>query len=148
MMWSRSAATAFDYNAEHAARVLVGDPVKRLLCESILLAACGGASRTNEVSLSLPTPSQTAAPPPATLLGCTIVGTGERRREGEEPFPFRVYESDSAHEPVFVIDRPQVAHVTWSHFPERAGRGLSLRVVPPVPSAHRPYRPGALQAQS
>jgi len=101
--------------------------VRRLLLVT-LLVACGGSSRVNEVSLSLPTPSATATTP-ATLLGCTIVGTGERHREGEEPFPFRVYASEEAHEPVFVIDRPHVAHVTWSHFPERAGRGRARAAI-------------------
>jgi hypothetical protein len=109
------------------ARVRVGDGVKRFAC-LVVLMSCGGASRPNEVSLALPSPSTTATTA-ATLLGCTIVGTGERYREGEEPFPFRVYESEEAHEPVFVIDRPHVAHVTWSHFPERAGRGRARAAI-------------------
>jgi len=94
--------------------------VKRLACLFVMIG-CGG-SRPSEVSLALPAPSQTAAAP-ATLLGCTIVGNGERGREGEEPFPFRVFESERAIEPVLVIARPEMAHVTWSQFPERAGRG-------------------------
>ena len=62
-----------------------------------------------EVNLSLPVASATATATPATLLGCTIVGTGERWRDDEEPSPFRVYESEEAHEPVFVIEHPEVA---------------------------------------
>jgi hypothetical protein len=103
--------------------VLVGDDVKRVACAVVLLA-CGGPSRVPEVSLALPVPSATSATP-ATLLECTIVGKGERWREGEEPFPFRVYESEVAPQPLFVIEHPEIAHVTWSHFPtpQHGGRG-------------------------
>jgi hypothetical protein len=95
--------------------------MKRFLLAFVV--ACGGA-RVPEVSLATPAPANSAVTP-ATLLECTIVGTGERRREGEDAdeFPFRVFESEEAREPVFVIARPDLAHVTWSHFPERAGRG-------------------------
>jgi hypothetical protein len=86
--------------------------------------ACGGGSRPAEVSLALPAPVTSAAQP-ATLLECTIVGTGERPRDGEDPFPFRVYASEDAPMPVFVVAHPEIAHVTWSHFPipQHAGRG-------------------------
>jgi hypothetical protein len=115
--------TAFEYNAEHEARVCVGDFVKRLALVLVLMG-CGGGARPAEVSLALPAPSVAAATP-ATLLACTIVGTGERWREGEEPFPFRVYESADAPMPVFVITHPEAAHVTWSQFPvpQHGGRG-------------------------
>jgi hypothetical protein len=86
------------------------------------LVACGGPGRVPEVSLALPQPVDSATHAPATLLGCTIVGTGERRREGEEEYPFRVFDSNEARLPVFVIAHPEVAHVTW-HFPERANHG-------------------------
>ena len=113
-----------DYNAEHAARALVGEGVKRLACAFVLAACGGGGGRAPEVSLVLPAPSASATVA-KTLLECTIVGTGERRREGEDAdaFPFRVFDGEESREPVFVIARPEIAHVTWWHFPRRAGRG-------------------------
>ena len=89
--------------------------MKRIL-GALVLMACGGGTRVSEVSLALPVPAATTGSP-ATLLECTIVGTGERHREGEEPFPFRIYESENAPQPAFVITYPSIAHVTWSHFP-------------------------------
>ncbi len=97
--------------------------MRRIAC-AFVLVACGGGSRAAEVSLALPAPS-IAATTPATLLGCTIVGKGERPREDEDPIPFRVYASEDAPVQVFVIGDPEIAHVTWSHFPvpQHGGRG-------------------------
>jgi hypothetical protein len=90
-----------------------------------VLVACGGSTtRPAEVSLALPS-SSASATVSKTLLDCTIVGTGERRRDDgeEELYPFRVFDAEEAREHVFVIARPEIAHVTWWHFPQRAGRG-------------------------
>jgi len=85
-----------------------------------MCVACGGAAPAVTVVQRTP-----AAPPPVekTLLGgCRIDGTGERAREGEG-VPFEVFASNDAREPAFAIRHPQITHVVWSSFPERADDG-------------------------
>lgn len=92
--------------------------MKRLVLAFVV--ACAPSPQT----VSIAAQHETAPPAVAqTVLACTIVGTGERRRDGEE-YPFRVYDSEDAHLPVLVIERPELVHVTWMHFPER-GHGRS-----------------------
>lgn len=89
--------------------------MKRLVLAFVVVACGSPAPRA--VSLA----SEHDAAPPViakTVLPCTIVGTGERPREGDA-YPFRIYESEDARLPVLVIDQPELAHVTWMHFPER-----------------------------
>lgn len=88
--------------------------MKRLVLAFVV--SCGSPAPK---TVSLAAQHEVAAPIIAqTVLGCAIVGTGERPRDGE-PYLFRVYESEDAHLPVLVIDQPVFAHVTWTHFPER-----------------------------
>ena len=103
--------------------------MRRLLLASALVA-CGGTARAPEVSLALPAPPVTATTP-ATLQDCAIVGTGERRREGEDPFPFSIYEREAAPQPIFVIEHPEMTHVAWSHFPvpKAGGRGRARAAI-------------------
>ena len=92
----------------------VGARVKRLLLG--MFVACGAPAPQ---TVSLAPQHEAAAPDIArTVLACTVVGTGERRRDGES-YPFLVYESEDAHLPAFVIDQPARVHVTWMHFPEQ-----------------------------
>ena len=84
---------------------------------ALALCACSASRAPQTVSLE----ARTAAPANAitkTVLRCTIIGTGERLREGEL-YPFRLYAANDARAPVFVIERPELAHVTWQELPER-----------------------------
>jgi len=91
---------------------------------ALVVAACG-AGAPPAVSLPADVPAVESRPSaPVTLLGdCRVIGSGERRREGDDGAPFEVFGSNEARVPAFVIARPEHAHVVWSHFPARADDG-------------------------
>lgn len=100
--------------------------VKRLLSALGCILACARPAPPAVSVAALPAVPAPAEVTDGTLLeDCRIVGTGEPRDavDDENEAPFGIFAADDAREASLVVARPELVHVTWSHFPTRADRG-------------------------